>query len=1309
MKSSDKIIIKNLSDRFKSLSSKKGIKIDFELKGESIEDARKSFKEYVQYLADLPPPSDGKDDVGFSSATNSPMRKWLENENEGLNSYTNLYRAIQIMKIHKGQFPEGVLDRISKIVRPYAETESKKFGTDITSKKIRVGKKKYKGKTIKSLSPKDRAELMISLDPTIMEWVEDIELLPSSIKIRSRQTLSIAFTNAGKATGLISSRKDGTGYFHEIRWEDITPESLERIKSYVAYKGLPYEKRFPKRFYPLMDKLWAILEPISRKSEKKSREGASKDIDKLALERKKYKDLPIEQQIIKLLDVHPINYSVNDIVVQGDDVYIDVPKWSYKLNIETPKFDGYPKARRLKNKWYTLIRIDAFKEIIKNISNETLANILKGVYEIVLPFIEIEKKEYKEKSKHLEDKNLQEEGKRQILSLKRYYTKLPTYDEKIYAGIVSIAKAIEDSDIKDIIGISLVPFGSDIEWEKKNYRESILSFSNKGNAPKDQKVIVVEVPKSQVSKLILKIKGKSSLVDLQLFDGFSTSKTLMGKNVKLRAWIIDNKTIIPNQWHKVGRTSLLMNDWAGKLENKFPLMSFAIRKWIDTNEDVLGKDCDPKLSSLWGKGYYRDIEDKEMVEEIKKSIPRDFETEGLIPSKSLGGKPQKVMFKPYEYQEIGAYFAYKMRRAYIGDTMGLGKTIQALLWLRLLDKDNSAYPALVCAPASVVYNWIDECKRWLPKVSVSAYDDKEKTDIRVISWGSLANQESRIINQDYESFIVDEAHYGKNGYKKPSPQRAKAFMRIGIAVPNLLLLSGTPMENRVDELWSQIFAINPHAYPTHREFELAYSPKKEIKLKNGMIIKVQDDDALKSYKESKGESLFVKLNQEMRCLMIRRLKSDVQETLQLPEKKRIYIQADVGAEGKQIYKQKQEQMRTLVGLALRKRILGNIKKDILGGMTLEDAVNKAQDYVRNEIDIDVIENTGIALFGYLRRATADAKIPVATQWIKDFISIKKKPLLIWADHQKVVDNMKQALNDIGISYGVIDGSVSKKARNEVVKDFQRGDTDAVILTKAGREGLTLTRASDALFVERWLVPTWEEQAEDRIYRIGQKDEVNIYYLMMDDSTDVQISEMIDKKRKSIQEAVGLERIEDSIGKEASIEDSVIKHVASQLIKKIKEELEGKPLREDELIPSDDEIRALFMGEEFEQEFLQVFPKINISIKEVVKVKSPSRGKKLDVYDLIRSGDSLADAKQEHGSTVNSLLSGGNIITRDLILENEPINKVKMNESLKDVVTRARNNNWMIPLATAKKLASSQQIKRFVEKGLGKTIKRLMKF
>ena len=1301
---SDKIIIEALPQRFEQLSlglslKKQQEEIDVKdlLVGvDALNNARKEFLGYVEMLAALPPPEEELDDIGFSAATNTPMRNWLFNEYEGLNTYTNLYSAIQVMKIHKGQLPQGRLEAIEKIVKPYAEKESKQFGLDISSKKIQKGTEKYKGKDYEKLSPIEKTDVQIHFDPIIMEWVESLKFTQAGLELHSRQKLSIALTRLGKVTRLIQTKKDGDNFYHVIDWKNFNLPNLQEIAKQITHK---------KQLYPVMNRLWELIMPILPMILKKI-ESKEEEIQK------EEENLPTEDRLLRLLERS--NIGIRDIFIDGDNLFVFSEKNGYYLSKQVADDANYkvqkPFAKKISNYWYTGIPLHTIPQYIaqlryKNANN--YADFFQKVWDIIEPSLskiqqeEIEKQEEavkveKKTWEKLEDSSLQKEGKELLLGMSRYYETLPKYDAGMYAAIVDIAKVIEaEPNIDDVIGISLVPSTADIEWEKKNY------FSSSSSIPKDKTVIVIPVPKDQVSKVMIGVDNNKAFIDLHINDR-ETSMSLKGKNRPQGKWYINREAIIDNQWHKISATKDLMNDWAIKLEKKYPLLSFAIRKWIDTNKDVLGKDCDPKLASLWGKGYYDDIEDKNLVHEIKKAIPEDFEAEGLIPSKKLGGKPQKVMFKPYEYQKIGAYFAYKLKRAYIGDTMGLGKTIQGLLWLRLLSNGNDAYPALICCPASVVYNWVDEVERWLPNVSVSAYDDNEKTQIRVISWGSLSLKEAKIIQAKYKSFIVDEAHYGKNGYAKPAPKRATSFMKIANEIPNVLLLSGTPMENRVDELWSQIYALKPDAYPTFRDFEISYSPKKQVSVKTGgreISIMIQDDEALKKYKEQKGESLFYKLNREMRCLMIRRLKSDVQDTLQLPEKERIYIDADVGTQGRQIYAAQQENIRKIIGLALKRRIMKMLQKDIVGGIPIHEAIELAKDYVRENVNIDNIEETGIAVFGYLRRATADAKIPVATQWIKDFITKEKKPILIWADHGKVIRNMSKALDDINVKYGVIDGSVNKKARNEIVKAFQNGDLDAVVLSKAGREGLTLTRASDALFVERWLVPTWEEQAEDRIYRIGQKDKVNIYYLMMRDTTDDDISEMIDKKRKAIEEAVGLEKIESAEGGEAKIEDEIIKNVAAKLIQRIRSELQDKPLTEAELIPTEEEVKDFLIKEQnLTQDFVRFFPVIDYTTKIIKKIKPPSRSEDLkNLYDSISDGDDYYEI-QKKDDLVTNLLKNKKISTIDKIIK-IPILKASFGEPYDNLIDTASENNFEISLATMKKFLSKQQIDRMIEKNI----------
>jgi hypothetical protein len=157
--------------------------------------------------------------------------------------------------------------------------------------------------------------------------------------------------------------------------------------------------------------------------------------------------------------------------------------------------------------------------------------------------------------------------------------------------------------------------------------------------------------------------------------------------------------------------------------------------------------------------------------------------------------------------------------------------------------------------------------------------------------------------------------------------------------------------------------------------------------------------------------------------------------------------------------------------------------------------------------------------GYLRRILGRAKVPSAAAWIVRQIQAGEPPV-VFAEHQDVIEALCTTLDKAKVSYVRLDGTVGRKARQQAIDRFQDGDVSVFIGSQAAREGITLTRARHALFIERWWTPAAEEQAEDRIRRIGQKYPTFVWFMSVPGTYDDRMSEIIESKRILVKRAIG---------------------------------------------------------------------------------------------------------------------------------------------------------------------------------------------
>jgi hypothetical protein len=166
----------------------------------------------------------------------------------------------------------------------------------------------------------------------------------------------------------------------------------------------------------------------------------------------------------------------------------------------------------------------------------------------------------------------------------------------------------------------------------------------------------------------------------------------------------------------------------------------------------------------------------------------------------------------------------------------------------------------------------------------------------------------------------------------------------------------------------------------------------------------------------------------------------------------------------------------------------------------------------------------LAKVAYLRRILGRGKVPGAAAWIAS-MRRKGEPVVVFGMFSDVVDVLGQILARMRIPYVRLDGTSSRGQRQQAIDAFQRGEVDVFLGMQAAKEGITLHRARHLLFLERWYTPSAEEQAEDRIRRIGQKRATTIWYLHAENSIDERITEIVEAKRGIIRANIGTANIE----------------------------------------------------------------------------------------------------------------------------------------------------------------------------------------
>ena len=443
---------------------------------------------------------------------------------------------------------------------------------------------------------------------------------------------------------------------------------------------------------------------------------------------------------------------------------------------------------------------------------------------------------------------------------------------------------------------------------------------------------------------------------------------------------------------------------------------------------------------------------KEFLAKSKVSIddmPEDFDIPGL----GMGLFP---------FQKKGvAFIEAKNGRALIADEMGLGKTAQALSWLQLHPE---LRPAIVVVPASLKLNWKREAKMWMDDPDVQILSGKKTTspiigELIIINYDILPAWLGKLQSIKAQTLVIDEIHYVKSN----TALRTKAIKALGKNIPHVIGLSGTPIINRPIEAFNVLNIIDDTIFPNHWHYAHRYCAAKHNRF------------GWDFSGSSNTDELHQKLTQS---IMLRRKKEDV--LTDLPDKTYSVLEMEIA--NRQEYRRAEADFIAWV-------------EDTKG----RDAAKKAENA------------EAFAMIEGLKQLTIKGKIKTCIEWIKDFIDIDGK-LVVFATHKSTIKILMNEFKDKAVK---IDGSVPQKARQEAVDRFQNDNSVRLFVgnIKAAGVGITLTAASNVAFIEFPWGPGDLDQAADRCHRIGQKNAVNIYYLIGQDTIEGKIANLIDSKRK----------------------------------------------------------------------------------------------------------------------------------------------------------------------------------------------------
>ena len=420
------------------------------------------------------------------------------------------------------------------------------------------------------------------------------------------------------------------------------------------------------------------------------------------------------------------------------------------------------------------------------------------------------------------------------------------------------------------------------------------------------------------------------------------------------------------------------------------------------------------------------------------------------------------------YQRRGVSWLSFLRDAELGgilaDDMGLGKTLQALCAMQ--------GRTLVVAPTSVLHNWAAEARRFRPGLRVCLYHGPKRTlderaELVLTSYALLRLDQPLLTEREWDTVVLDEAQAIKN----PQSQVAQAAFKL--KAPFRMTLTGTPVENRLEELWSQFHFLNPGLLSGRRDFQDRYAR------------------AIAAGEPGAAE----RLRERIRPFVLRRLKREVAP--ELPPRTDITLNCTLTPDERRAY----DTVRVAAQEKLVKQLGGN---NVMAALEALLRLRQAACH------------TGL-LPGH--SATTSSKVELLLETLEEVIASGHKAL-VFSQWTAMLDLIEPHLRRQDIPFVRLDGST--RDREAVVNRFQDEDGPPVFLIslKAGGTGLNLTSADHVFLIDPWWNPAVEDQAADRAHRIGQDKPVLVYRLVAEETVEERILLLQERKRELAEAALG---------------------------------------------------------------------------------------------------------------------------------------------------------------------------------------------
>ncbi len=589
------------------------------------------------------------------------------------------------------------------------------------------------------------------------------------------------------------------------------------------------------------------------------------------------------------------------------------------------------------------------------------------------------------------------------------------------------------------------------------------------------------------AKLRLKVTSRSKSASKSETKSYFGLDTLVQYQYQLA---IGEQPVTESEWQQLVNAKVPLVKFRGEwVELDLAKMQQMLEFWQKQGQDERQMSLLELLQREAEAGEELEFERDDTLEEMLQKLNDKSQLELVTDLPNFQGKLR-------EYQQRGVswlnYLENLGLNGCLADDMGLGKTIEVIARL-IQEKNNNTQvaPTLLIVPTSVIGNWSKEITKFAPHFRSMIHHGSSRSkdgsefqqaisshDVVITSY-TLVRKDAKLFDSvSWQRIVLDEAQNIKN----PKAAQTKAILKL--KATHRLALTGTPVENRLLDLWSIFNFLNPGYLGKQTQFRKAF----EVPIQ-------RDSDRAKA----------VTLKKLVEPFILRRVKTDKNIIKDLPDKVEQKVYCNLTPEQASLYEavvqDVEQQIEEKAGIERKGLILSTLMK-------LKQICNHPRQFLQDESEFT---------------PNRSHKLSRLQEMIEE-IQAEQESLLIFTQFREIGDALQQYLrHNYYYQTYYIHGGTNRKQRDKMIAEFQEPDTPPAVFIlslKAGGVGITLTKANHVFHFDRWWNPAVEDQASDRAFRLGQKKNVFVHKFVTLGSLEEKIDVMIEDKKRLSESVVG---------------------------------------------------------------------------------------------------------------------------------------------------------------------------------------------